>query len=380
MTFRTRARNAAAQATLSFFVVAGLAGTANAQTYLISVNNIGDAVVIEQAQPDYPGDAVPRGQEGWVRMHFVVTADGSAIDPIIIDSSGGAAFEAEAMKAASTWRFEAPESNLEMPDNLVNIRTRIRRGKDGPSSDFIRDYRAIMQQVVGENVEAAREMLDKTESRGGWNLYESTMLWLLIGRVESAEGNVAEKLEAYRRAISMSTRRSLGDKDRLGLLGRIFALQDEFGHYADAARTFARLQKMDEDDDLLAELSPRGAEIEALLQSDEDLTARATIYNPCDCDAGQPLWYYKPARRTFSFANTDGNVERFEARCETDRIQGDVEEGKSWTLAPEWGSCRLFVFGDDGASFDFVEHVAEVQEQNSDDDAVARKNVLDRRN
>ncbi|MGB5336372.1 MAG: hypothetical protein WBN07_12185, partial [Woeseiaceae bacterium] len=151
-------------------------------------------------------------------------------------------------------------------------------------------------------------------------------------------------------------------------------------HYADAARTFARLQKMDEDDDLLAELSPRGAEIEALLQSDEDLTARATIYNPCDCDAGQPLWYYKPARRTFSFANTDGNVERFEARCETDRIQGDVEEGKSWTLAPEWGSCRLFVFGDDGASFDFVEHVAEVQEQNSDDDAVARKNVLDRRN
>lgn len=163
-------------------------------------------------------------------------------------------------------------------------------------------------------------------------------------------------------------------------MGRIFAPQDEYGHFADATRTLARLQKVDENGEFAAELAPHVAEIEAILQSDETLTATATIYNPCDCDKRRPLWYYKPSWRTFSFANPDGNVKRFKARCESHRIRDDVEEGKSWTLAPEWGSCRVFVFGDDGASFDFVEHADGGEEQSTGDATVARKYVLDRRN
>ena len=380
MTFRSRAPKASVCAALSLTVIAGVANTASAQTYLIDISGNIDGVVIEQTKPDYPSGAVPRGQEGWVRMHFVIAADGTAVDPIIIDSSGGAGFQAEAIKAAGTWRFESPESGAELPNNLVNIRTRIRRGVDGAGTDFIRQYRKVMQQVVGEQVETARTMVDAVYERGGWNLYESTLLWLLIGRIESAERDMADKLETYRRALSISTRLSLGDKDRLGLLGRIFALQDEAGHYADAIRTYSRLRKMDENSELAAELAPRAAEIEALVQSAETLTASATIYNPCDCDDGQPLWYYRPARRTFSFANPDGNVERFEARCETHRIRDDIEAGKSWTLAPEWGNCRVFVFGDDGTSFDFVEYPFDSDEQSAEDAAVARNHVLDRRN
>jgi len=163
-------------------------------------------------------------------------------------------------------------------------------------------------------------------------------------------------------------------------MGRIFVLQDKAGHYADAARTFGRTLKADENSELAAELAPRAAEIEALVTSDQALTANATIYNPCDCDAGKPHWHYKHARRTFSFANLSGNVVSFEARCETHRIRDEVEVGKSWTLAPEWGNCRVFVFGDDGASFGFVEHPVDGKEQDAGDAHVARNHVLDRRN
>ncbi|MDJ0747984.1 MAG: hypothetical protein QNJ11_00805 [Woeseiaceae bacterium] len=55
-----------------------------------------------------------------------------------------------------------------------------------------------------------------------------------------------------------------------------------------------------------------------------------------------------------------------------------MKTGKTWTLAPIWGNCRVFVFGDDGAQFDFVEHATE-----SGDDAstpVAGDDVLDRTN
>lgn len=362
---------------LSLAASLGAITVANAQTYLFDLNNVGEAVLIDQANPAYPRGNVNRGQEGWVRMHFVVTPDGTAVDPIIIDSSGGVAFEEEARKAMTEWRFEAPDSGAELPNNIVNIRTRVRRGKDAPTSGFIRNYRRVMTQVQGGQIEEARRLVNKTSEAGGWNLYESTMLWLMIGRIESAEGDSIDKLEAYRRALAIGTGRSLRGNDRLDLLGRVFALQDEFGHYADATRTYSRLKKLGDDSALVAELAPRAAEIATLMQDEETLTASATIYNPCDCDAGVPLWYYKPARRTFSFANLSGNVKRFEARCEHHRVRGDVEVGKSWTLAPEWGSCRVFVFGDDGASFDFLQHLNDSQNDSTGDAAVARSHVLD---
>ena len=80
---------------------------ANAQKYEVDMKNSCAAVVIEQPQPGHPGGSVRKGQEGWVKMSFVVIADGRAIDPIIIDSSGGAGFEREAREAVSTWHFEA---------------------------------------------------------------------------------------------------------------------------------------------------------------------------------------------------------------------------------------------------------------------------------
>ena len=113
------------------------------------------------------------------------------------------------------------------------------------------------------------------------------------------------------------------------------------------------------------------------VDSEADLVPQATVYNPCDCDAGTPLWYYKPARRTFSFANLSGNVQSFEARCEHQRVQGPVEAGTKWTLAPEWGSCRVFVFGDDGATFEFVEHPTGAED--GAPTAVVEDDVLDRR-
>jgi hypothetical protein len=113
------------------------------------------------------------------------------------------------------------------------------------------------------------------------------------------------------------------------------------------------------------------------MQSETMLTARATTYTPCNCDSGQPLWYYRPQRRTFSFANRSGSVNRFEARCENGRVGGDFVESKLWTLPPDWGRCHLFVFGDDGASFDFREHLDESQDSDAVDTDVARRHVVD---
>lgn len=307
-------------------------------------------------------------------MSFIIAPDGSATDPLIIDSSGGKGFEEEARKVTTKWNFEP---SAHRPNNLVNIRSEIYRGRDMATSNFIRRYRRIVTHLHNEENEDARKLVDSAYNLGGWNLYESTMLWLMLGRVEGAEGNLAGKLEFYRRAHGIAETIKLKKKDRVDLLEKIFAMEDHFGQYGAALRTYAELKRVLGKTPMNELIEARSTELRAKVDGNNAITAQATIYSPCDCDEGQPLWYYKPARRTFSFAKLNGNVTGFEARCENQRVQGPVETGTEWTLAPEWGSCRVFVFGDDGATFEFIEHP-----DGAEDDApttVAEDDVLDRR-
>ena len=97
------------------------------------------------------------------------------------------------------------------------------------------------------------------------------------------------------------------------------------------------------------------AELEQKLASGGSLRARATVSNPCDCDEGEPLWSYPVSRKSFSFAGLEGNVEKFDLRCANERLQGSVEPGKQWMVPENARHCRILVFGEDGATFEFVE-------------------------
>ena len=81
------------------------------------------------------------------------------------------------------------------------------------------------------------------------------------------------------------------------------------------------------------------------------------------------MWFYEPQRRTFSFDNIEGEVTSFEARCQRQRIKGEVTSDREWELPDDWGSCQVFVFGDDGATFDFLGHMNDAND--SSNEAVA---------
>ena len=354
----------------------GAMSSAAEQNYVLSIDNAGVAATpIEQANPAYPSKGLRRGQEGWVRMSFVVTPGGEAVDPVIIDATGGVTFEQSVREVLSKWQFEPPGSAL--AGNVVDVRFDMYRGRDMATSNFMRRYQRIMTHLHHDETEEARSQVDATSALGGWNLYESTMLCLMLGRVDGAEGNFTGKLENYRRALGVSNRRSLDGEDRRDLLSKMFDLEYERGQYAAAGRTLALLKKEFGSEKEVAVLQEQATEMTRRLDGPDPITANATIYNPCDCAAGEPLWSYQPVRRTFSFASLSGNVERFEARCDRDRLQGPVEADKRWTLPEDAGSCRVFVFGDDGASFDFVEHKDTEQDLGSEPSVVARSDVLD---
>jgi hypothetical protein len=339
----------------------------------------GLAVAIDRQLPDSPRHRARRLQEAWVQVSYVVTADGRAIDPIVINSSGGIDFENEVRKVTENWRFEENVTSTELPYNIVNTRfTVLGKGK-GVTRKFARYSRHIMVGLHGENVELARKYAEEAIEVGGWNLYESTILWLMVGRIEGAEGDDAGQLEMYKRGLAVSDERSLQRDARIDLLEKIFKLESKLGHYAAALTTLSSLKAVSGSADAVSRLASRAAEIEDLLANDDFVVAAATITAPCDCDEGTALWSYAPARRTFSFVNLSGNVKRFEARCELQRISANVVTDQKWSLPMDWGYCQVFVFGDGGATFDFLGHSSDNNGDKAGRPAVARNHVLDRR-
>jgi TonB family protein len=351
-----------------------------AQNYVYDIDNSDVAgKPVEQPHPLFPGGDIRSGQEGWVRLSFVISPDGRTLDPVVIDSIGGAGFEESARAILADWLFEAPAATL--ANNTVDIRFEIYQGRDRATSNFMRRYRQIMMHLTNEETAEARERVDQAGELGGWNLYEATMLSLMEGRVAGAEGNATGKLENYRRALGVANVNALRNDDRRELLVKLFELQSDHRQYAAARQTLALLLKEIGSGADVAALAERITALESGLADPAPMRARATIYNPCDCAAGEPLWTYRPARQSFSFAALDGNVERFEVRCEHDRLQGAVDTNTRWSLPEEAGSCRVFVFGDDGARFEFVEHGdAQADDPGAAPPAVGRSDVLDRRN
>lgn len=352
-----------------------VAAPAAAQKYDFTIQNAAvGAAPIEQPHPAYPSK-LRRGQEGWVRVNYVITPDGKAASPIVIDSVGGTVFETAVIERLADWRFEPPGEAL--ANNTTNIRFEMYRGRDKATSNFMRSSRSVMESLVREDLDAAREDIDAIFRRGGWNLYESTMLWLIAGRLAGAEGDPDAKHESYRRALGVGNRNALDDKGLRDLLKNLFDLEMELGHYAAARRTLDRLQAMPGSAPLVEELAAPAARLEQLTAAAAPLAARARLYRPGDSADSTALWTYVPARRTFSFDALSGNVERFEVRCERDRLEGPVEAGRTWSLPEGTGDCRVFVFGADGASFEFIEHSESESVDVAARSAVARSDVLD---
>lgn len=381
MTIPAGPRAALAGAAIVALTSGHVANAATDPSQIAAVLHESGAVVIEQPAPEFPR-RIRRSQEGWVQMSYVITPNGQAIDPIIIDSSGGIGFENEVRKVSETWRFGTADVAGELPYNIANFRFTVLGQGRGSTKKFARYAKHIMKNLHAEKVASARGVVDEALHTDGWTLYESTLLYLMAGRVAGAEGDDARKLEMYRRGLAVSDELSLRPDARRDLLEEIFELELRFGQYGAALRTFNTLKDLRGSADAVARLSTRVDEVEAILRRDENVVANATIVNPCNCEDGVPLWHYAPVRRTFSFANVSGNVDRFEARCERRRISDNVVPARTWTLDEDWGFCRIFVFGDDQARFDFLEHLPD-NGQNSDaagKTTVARNYVLDQRN
>jgi TonB family protein len=318
---------------------------------------------LKRPLPNYPQRESQRGVEGWVVVSYVIKPDGTVGETIIEDSSGRRTFERETLRAVQRWRYEPATMNgeaIEQCHTKVLISFALDQPGNkarGATSRFKKQYKDTIESLNQGKFEKARSTIDEMEEKFVTNLYERSRLWLLRSMLQEKEGDDLGQLESLQRGVSGGGP-YVEPKVYLTVLMKIFNLQMQFQHYADALDTIEALEDLDLDNDMATKLAQFKHQIEGLRTTDQAVAIEGTIGEAREEHDGSGVWEHQLLRRTAGIEGVSGSLERVELRCDWRRVKAKPEKGRAWRIPPEWGECSIYVFGEPGSTFQLLEYAS----------------------
>ncbi len=82
-----------------------------------------DIIPLVRVKPQYPSRALSMGIEGWVDVEFTISAAGTVVDPVVVDSTSGV-FHTATLRAVRKWKYN-PKIVDGQPVERPNVRVRI---------------------------------------------------------------------------------------------------------------------------------------------------------------------------------------------------------------------------------------------------------------
>jgi len=318
---------------------------------------------VTRTNPHYPPSEARKGIEGWVQVSFVVEPDGSVGETLIEDSSGSRNFERETIKNIRRWKYEPATMNGKPIEQchtkvLITFALQPRSGEvRGARGSFKAQYQDAIELLNQDKLEDARSAIDAMDEKFVTNLYERSRLWILRSLLQEKEGDDPGQLKSLQRAIAGGGE-YVESRVHLGVLLKIFNLQMQFQHYADALETLESAEALHPNAELAAKIAHNKQEIEALKTSDRAVAVAGEIGAADEELGGSGIWWHTLLRRTAGIESVSGSLDRVELRCDWRRIKAMPEKDRAWRIPPEWGDCSIYVFGDPGSTFQLIEYAA----------------------
>ncbi|PCH95639.1 MAG: hypothetical protein COB83_07930 [Gammaproteobacteria bacterium] len=313
-------------------------------------NEVTKAKSIKRITAKYPVSAARKGQEGWVRLSFVVKEDGSVSLPIIEDSSGIKSFEKAAKRAVKAWKFDPATRNgktIEQCQNSVQLDFKMGKTTDAASRRFVSKYREILQLINNKELTKAKGDLDKFENKPRLNFYEDQFFFRLKARYFRAIGDQRQELINLKKLIPAG--KDYLPKDAyIYSLVRAFQLALSNNELSSTLYFFDKLQQFDVKSEGITTLSPYIEQINTLINSSEHLYISAQINE-------REHWNHYLARKSFTFSNIEGKLNSVDIRCDNHFSTYALEKEQQWHIPASWGKCQLFVKGEQGVKFNLVE-------------------------
>lgn len=314
--------------------------------------------------PKYPADKERLGQEGWVVLSFVVSPDGTVVDPIVEDSSGQPSFEREALKAVASQRYTPATIDgkpVEQCATQVRYMFSIPSMPRGGRREFAPKFRDVRALIQSGDRDAATKALDELLKTGTWNHYEASRLYLLRYELCKETNDADCMLNSVTRAASQDGA-NLEPKLYREVLEVTAALQIQSELYGDALATIERRNALGPRLPAEHPLSKAAIEIRRQIDGDGTLVFAGKVGYRSGCEVGAPNWRHQLLRREFAVDPGQGKIDKVEIRCDWRRVTDSITPDKTWRVPPSWGDCHVFVFGDPDATFKLVEYPLVAQE------------------
>ncbi len=304
---------------------------------------------IQRNAPRYPHRELDNGQQGWVELSYVVTKEGTVIDPVVEASSGSRHFERVAMRTVQGWSYE-PATWKGEPVQQCKTEVRLIFAMDGHGTGVNRKYyqrhRRIEKAIESGDTAKAQEMIDALRDRYSLSISETSWLWTLQARLHGLSGDKQRQLSAIRKATRSET---WVDEDLYpNLLLVKTALELELQQYSSALESHGQLTELDKVPAQASALEPYVENLREKVAGDDVLMVKGKV-----TEKGN--WHYRPLRQSVSLSNVAGDLETIEFRCTWHRAADEARVDFAWEIPEEWGRCSILVFGKPGAQFELLE-------------------------
>ncbi|WP_084081764.1 energy transducer TonB [Alteromonas marina] len=322
---------------------------------VVRISAFKPATPLERVNPRYPSLAVRRGREGWVRLSYVIDEEGRVKDPVVEDFFGSPSFKRSALSAVKKWQYDPAIKDGEPTQQChqaVQLDFTI-GGKTGATRKFIKAYKNADEIFKAGNVEAADEALKELLSWDTLNRYENAWLLNLESRIAREQSDIEREAKSLTRLLSSNGQKRFNnavfDDDYVAyILQRKILLDAQRGYYADALKSYSRLQEMDEQQPRIDEIAAIVNQIETSIASEKNLQVPVSMG-----DNGR--WFHTLVRNKFAFNNIQGELDTVEVRCDSHREKFTVAEAHVWHIPQSWGQCQVMVKGDEATTFDLIE-------------------------
>ncbi len=307
---------------------------------------------IKRVPPKYPINAAINNREGWAKASFIIEKDGSVSNILVSETSGSSEFAKASKKAIAKWKYKPAFENgepIQQCINSVQLDFRMSRkgegGEKGVRRKFLSKYKKARKSLEAKAYDDVKLVLKEMDALKKRHLSENNYLHLLWADYEKAMGDKEKELfHLYR--ISVNT---LSDELKFSVLNSIFQLELVQNRFRYANSTYLKLSKLSIAEPHMARYKKLIGKVDDLIGGDQNIVITANIDD-------EDFWSYQLVRNEFSLVNVEGKLHKLDVRCANKRHLYTVEENNTWKIPNTWKSCNIYVYGENNAKFNLVEH------------------------
>jgi TonB family protein len=316
------------------------------------VESIIPANPIERVSPRFPTNAARNGNEGWVKLSFVVDENGAVLDPVIEDSSGIRGFERASLRAVKQWQYSPATrngKNIEQCRNSVRLDFKLDKSINGGRKRFVREYKKAEEALKTGDIILAEKLITKMGKGKIWNSYEDAWFWMLKSEIEKTQGHDSSQLSSLNRVVfSDKSSTYVGDRYYIYLLHQKFILEIKASLFSDALQTFSQIEQRPDNEKTVNVLEKYATQARQILKNQDFIIVQGKVGSNGD-------WWHSLSRNRFMFSDISGTLDTVELRCDNKREKYTVAEYTEWEIPKSWGRCKIMVIGDTQANFNLVE-------------------------